>query len=509
MEKKHIILGIVGGVVFNLIFWQQGLGINLLFFVLMIIVIGQLLNPIDWKSPTLIGLVAGTIVASAMVVVNNSVISVFATFFGLFGLVGVLKKQQIRTYYTSVFTSFINGFNWIPDSIALLAKKETNKIKSWRILKLIIIPLVLILVFVVLFANANVVFGNFLENTLNAISNALVDFFQYFSLPRFFFIVFSIIVMGWVISRLVYTRMVDNELLKSNAILRIRRPNNWFTELFVNATKRKTIGLKNEFFSSKFLILTVASLVFIINVIDIIYVWFGVDYGKQQNMSAEVHEGVNILIAAIILSIIILLYVFRRNQNFYYRFKQLKNVALFWIIQNGILLISVAIRNFYYIEKQGLTIKRIGVFVFLIIVLFGLISLAIKITERKSFFYLSKVNAWFIYGVFIALSIVNWDNIIFNYNYSHRKSIAIDKFYLARLSDEVNVKLWQHRQELDIDFEHDYLGKLIVHNISQIENRLKNEDRTFCSWNLRDQRIMNAMDFTDKDFNRSKEYLDE
>ena len=87
----------------------------------------------------------------------------------------------------------------------------------------------------------------------------------------------------------------------------------------------------------------------------------------------------------ILISIIISLYLFRGNQNFYKKSVLLKKLALAWLAQNVILAFSVGIRNVHYIEHYALAHKRIGVFFFLLATIIGL-ALVITSSSVISYF---------------------------------------------------------------------------------------------------------------------------
>jgi hypothetical protein len=79
----------------------------------------------------------------------------------------------------------------------------------------------------------------------------------------------------------------------------------------------------------------------------------------------------------------------------------------------------VFLRNYHYIDFHGLAYKRIGVIVFLALVLVGLVTLFFKIRDKKSFYHLLRVNAWAVLAAFTGLTTVNWDGLITRYNLSH------------------------------------------------------------------------------------------
>jgi hypothetical protein len=175
----------------------------------------------------------------------------------------------------------------------------------------------------------------------------------------------------------------------------------------------------------------------VVNTIDISWVWIGFEVEEGISLKQFVHNGTWMLIISILLSIVILLHLFRGNQNFYARSGSLKKLAVLWIAQNFILGISVFLRNYHYISFHGLAYKRIGVIVFLALVLVGLITLYVKVWRRKSFFHLVRVNTWAWLAVLVGLSTVDWDSSIVRYNLRHENPGEIDIDNYLAMSDKV------------------------------------------------------------------------
>ncbi|MNI54601.1 hypothetical protein D3C73_1095010 [compost metagenome] len=132
------------------------------------------------------------------------------------------------------------------------------------------------------------------------------------------------------------------------------------------------------------------------------------------------------------------------------------------MVQNFILIISVFIRDGYYIEFYGLTHKRIGVLVFAILCIIGLATVYFKVAKERTLFYLFKVNGniWFV--LLLAFSLVNWDVFIAKYNLSHSDKVAVDADYLLSLSDKTLPLLDQNRSKLHYTPAKDLYGKEIA-----------------------------------------------
>src|SRR5690606_24323771 len=96
--------------------------------------------------------------------------------------------------------------------------------------------------------------------------------------------------------------------------------------------------------------------------------------------------------------------------------KTLLLLSKIWLALNGFLVISAAIQNSIYINALGLTYKRLGVYLFLILCVVGLFYSYQKIKLQKTNFYLIDKMSWTIFYSLIFCSIFNWGNIITNYN---------------------------------------------------------------------------------------------
>ncbi|RZK95922.1 MAG: DUF4173 domain-containing protein, partial [Hymenobacter sp.] len=81
---------------------------------------------------------------------------------------------------------------------------------------------------------------------------------------------------------------------------------------------------------------------------------------------------------------------------------------------------SVGLRNYYYIEATELAYKRIGVYGFLLLTLFGLGTVLLKIWQRRSAFSLVRLNSWAAYALLLGLAAGNWEIWIARYNLQAR-----------------------------------------------------------------------------------------
>ncbi len=144
---------------------------------------------------------------------------------------------------------------------------------------------------------------------------------------------------------------------------------------------------------------------------------------KKSNLSSDTHERVTAVILSIIMAVGVILFYFKGGFNFDEKAKNLKKLAKIWILLNGILILSAIIKNSEYVSFFGLTYKRLGVYVFLILAIIGLVISFIKITKQKTNAFLFNQMIWYFYGTILLCSFVNWGNLITNYNISVNKGV--------------------------------------------------------------------------------------
>jgi hypothetical protein len=258
------------------------------------------------------------------------------------------------------------------------------------------------------------------------------------------------------------------------------------------------IALKNERQAALLLVISVNVLLLVVNAIDVQWLWFNFDPRQAGNLTKLVHEGTYMLILSILLSMGILIYYFRSNQNFYPKNGLLKGAAYLWLVQNAVLSVSVLIRCGYYISEYGLAYKRMGVIIFLGLVFFGLFTLYRKISGQKSFYYLLRTNAWAAYGMLIGLSLVNWDVLIVSHNLDprHVHSGILDTRFLLTRSDKTLPLLDAQREKLKGSSGFNYYGDSSsepLDNIEHLDRRIADflrtyESHTWLSWNYTDYR---------------------
>lgn len=511
----------MGGLLFSFLFWEERLAINLLIYSIYVLAITYL-NPEVIKGTKLNLYAIAHLVAAIMVVVNNSDLTLVSYYFSLIFFIGFAHNQQLRSVFMAFFSTILQmmtvPFNVIRN-LSEVSIGNFNLKPVFRIIKYIFIPILVVVIFTSLYSAANSVFAHYTEAILINVGDFFERIFGFIfkdlSLPRFMHFCFGLIVTGGLILTFSDKTFQNIELNCKEQLFRIRRNINQktllneITSIFTGSLLTKKLALKTEFIIGLISFSALNLLLLFLNGIDIWWLWLG--YGKnlaETNYSAELHDGTNTLIFSIVLAFAIIVYFFRGNLNFYSKNKILKVLAIAWMVQNCILIISVFVRDAHYIEFYGLTHKRIGVIVFAILCIIGLATVYLKVAKQKTLFYLLKtnINIWFI--LLLAFSTINWDILIAKYNLAQSDKISLDADYLLGLSDKTLAVLDENRSKLHYTESKDEYGTTIAKpkSIEAYHNRLdarinifkeRYQEASWLSWNLPDWQ--NAVYFNSKD----------
>ncbi len=440
--KKSFILVLASTVVFTLLFYKQSLGLNILLFEAFILLVLIAFKQLSFKNRNIIIISITLFVSMLTVVFVNSVLSVFVNIIisVLFG--GIVLYPEVKSLINSARLSWSNFFASQSEffkNILYVSSNGRHKGLRFKKIKIFLIPLIIIIIFISIYSYSNPAFEKITSNILTYFDNFFNIIFNNIEIS----LVFTILV-GMAISNAIFFRkskqtIIDNDVKSTDFLSRFRKRSVF--RFGFNA-------LKNELKAAIFLLFTLNIVIFILNILDIYWVWFNFSWNGEL-LKQFVHEGTYLLILSILISIVIVLYYFRGNLNFYSKNKWLKNLSYVWLMQNAILVISVAIRNYWYIYYYSLAYKRIGVIFFLILTLYGLYSVYIKVKNQKSTFYLLRKNSLAFVIIIMFFSFFNWDIIIARYNFAQRNRAFVHFNFMASLSDKALPYLEYPVEELE------------------------------------------------------------
>jgi hypothetical protein len=209
------------------------------------------------------------------------------------------------------------------------------------------------------------------------------------------------------------------------------------------------------------------ALFFVVNTIDALYLWTHSSLPAGVNASQYVHEGVNSLIAAVLLSAGVLAALFQQNQGIG-QSPALKRLGYVWIAQNFILIAGVTLRLVRYIQDFLLTPQRVYALAFVLLVAAGFVLLVFHIARNRSLNGLILSNGLATLTLFFGMQFLNVAGWVADYNVARweldaRKPLDIEYLEslgspawpaLARVADSgragtKDVKSWLERAKIE------------------------------------------------------------
>lgn len=457
----QLLAAIGGGILFNFLFWKEEQALNLLIYSLFLITI-TLLDEEKHKTKKLYIVIGGHLLAAILVVVNHSILNIITWYISFAVMIGLIHFPLLRNIFSVLLAAFLQV---ITAPINLLKKIMEMHFKSLsfkpilKIAKYIIIPFFVVTLFSVLYSEANNIFASYLNQITSGIStfvnNILIFLFPELSFERFMHVVLGIVLSAGAFIGLKKLELEKVEAGFDEQLVRVHRNKTnksigyMLIEVFAEGLLKRMMALKTENIIGVISFTALNLLLFSLNTIDIVTLWLGKKIETTgANYSDALHDGTNVLIVSIVIAMVIIVYFFRGNLNFYSKNKTIRVLAYLWILQNVFLVFSVLLRDYQYVNALGLTYKRIGVFVFLLLCTIGLVTVYIKVAQQKTFFYLCKVNGFVWYILLLVFGFINWDVLIVSYNINNRASINLDLDHLTEMSDKALPLLNENKIEL-------------------------------------------------------------
>lgn len=394
--------------IFTLLFYHSQIGTNLLVYSLLVLFVFNWLKPLRDQNRLDYFVQLGFLGSALALFIHDNNWSIFVTMIFGFGLVGRLAEAQLRSLAHSLFLglhAFFFSFGSMFDSWGQFNLGRLSFRKLFRSIRIVLIPFIVILFFLLVYRFASPGFKKFLS-FFDRFFEQVLRLLELIDIN-----ILLLLVLGGVFhAGLVYFSpskwLVESDVEASDAML--RRPHS-------KPLKSKPMDLLVEYKSGVFLLVTLNLMLLIVNFFDIKNVWFKFSW-EGQYLKEYVHHGAGILLLSILISIVIVLYYFRGNLNFYKQNKVLKLVSLIWLVQNAVLTLSVGARTMQYISHYNLAYLRIALLFFLLLTLFGILTVGRKIMHKKSAFYLIRYNslAWAL--VMFVSTWFDWNAIIARYN---------------------------------------------------------------------------------------------
>ncbi|MGM0626466.1 MAG: DUF4173 domain-containing protein [Bacteroidota bacterium] len=505
-QRPPIWLVMTGAVLFAILFHKKPAGINQIIFNLFIM--GSLIwmSRINKNNFHHVVLSAATLITLAASFFLHSTLAIVMNYVSLILLSAAALFPETRALHRLAGISFLNiGYSMAEFFPRLFSPEGKTKPvrKLVKLLAIIGIPAILIVIFIVIYRNANPWFDEAVGGVFTSINAFLINLFGTIDWAWLLTFLGGLLFVIWLLMGKAHPGIVKSELQETDILFRRRAKYPY---------RGKKTALKTEYKSAMVLLVAMNIILLLVNFLDIKNVWFGFEW-QGETLKQFVHEGTWLLILSILLSIGIILFYFRKNLNFLQNNQALKVLSYAWMAQNAILAVSVAIRNLHYIEYFNLAYKRIAVFFFLLAVFVGLFTVILKIHKPRTSFFLLRYNSLSVFVILIGMSLVNWDVCIAKYNFGHADKAFVHLDFLEELDERAlpwldkdmdYLKSLKQRQYQEFDFARDaaYITPERYHShiTERKEDFMKGfESRHWLSWNPADQKAYNLLSKSEND----------
>ncbi len=466
--KKQTILYVLSILLYSYLFYLQSPGINFFVFSVFTCITLVLLYPHCWKSSSWLTAAFGTLVSGAAIAYYGSTLTFIGNILSL-TLLSALSNSPSYSVVTGLFSGFLSYLHGVLYGVYTYFTSENNRSDDnaknvTKKILMYIIPVCVSLIFFMLYRSISPVFDQL---------TAKISF-NFISFDWFVFTLSGV----WILYGLLFHRSI------TSFISREKNP----SDILINAgdSHGKTWTLAQECTVGVISLGLINGLLFIINVLDVLYLYTGIELPENVSYSQMVHGNIQTLILSIILSISLLLFLFRGQLNDFAENKWLKRLAYLWLIQNTLLVIAGIFKNSLYVDVYSLTYKRIGVYVYLLLAIIGLFSTFIKITHRKTTWHLFRINSWAHYAILIVSTCINWDVLITRFNITRND---VDIYYLISLSNANLPELTEYAQK------HNSLDPQVHEKIKEkqydFERQFSNKE--WPSWCIQEMLIQNKL----------------
>ena len=470
MRKINIFLGAILLSIWSVVlFFGKEIGFSMLLFVVpisyYIVSILERNNKVKNKNSKIL-LIPNIILSGTYLIYNNS-------FFNTVNLIVIpiliiimilnllTDKLMPKTLLEKILDIIIEPFAYIGETMSELKNnlsikfnikqnKETNQ-SSNNIFKALCITIPIVIVIVAILASADSVFNNMIFNILNVFTN-----------------IFSSIDFSGFIIRLILIICIFIYL----------------SSFFYNITKyEEEPVLENDTNESKKIeSMTLKMVLTALNIVYLIFCIIQINSLFMQktniNYADYARQGFFQLMIVSIINLIVILIAkkYGEENNKYINFME-----ILMIIFTFIIIVSSAVRMYFYEQVYGYTLLRLLVYCVLLTEAILLIPTILYILNKHR--NLIKTYFTIIVVMYIGMNIINFDAIIANRNIN--RYIETGKIDLEYLEKEMGTDAISNIIEiLEIENADDTVKKETLRYIDEVYTNLKNENTDFRNFNL-------------------------
>ena len=185
-------------------------------------------------------------------------------------------------------------------------------------------------------------------------------------------------------------------------------------------------------------------------VMDFGFLWGGLALPAGTTHAAYAHRGAYPLVVTALLAAAFVLVALRRNGPTPSRWA--RHLIFVFVGQNIMLVLSSILRLNLYIAAYSLTYWRVAAFIWMGLVMFGLLTIVVRIIHAKTSAWLFGVNAAALGITLYACCFLNFPDIIARYNLAHCREISgagpeLDVGYLRELGSQAIPAIDEYRTQ--------------------------------------------------------------
>lgn len=175
-------------------------------------------------------------------------------------------------------------------------------------------------------------------------------------------------------------------------------------------------------------------------VLDIVYLWAGVTLPDGMTYAAYAHRGAYPLIVTALLAAGFILHASNVEQS-PQRKRLVDLLIIIWTVQNLMLVLSSILRLDRYVEAYSLTYWRVAAFIWMGLVALGLVFILLRLVFCRSNDWLIRVNLIALASVLYLCTFVNFAAVVADYNVGDCREMGgkgpyLDADYLVSLGPQ-------------------------------------------------------------------------
>ena len=404
----------------DFLFWSHDPGVSLGIFAMLavtalIVAHGPGLNP---RILFVIGLLVPSAVQTGIELSLSNVIvlgALGAAAFGETAFAGLHRAWLRWAESAWALARPIAGWKWMPSILRRSPLGGAQLGRAADTIARVILPTAAVaLVFTLLLGAGNAVLGRWIVTTMNSVVGWFAD-------PE---LIFARTLLWVALATFALTILRPRETPAGKRIWHYAVP---------DLPQPKNAGL--ALWRSIAVLGVLNALFFAANTADALYLWNGGALPEGVTYSEFVHNGVHNLIAAVVLSAVLIVIIFQQVPAIRTA-PAVKALSLFWIAQNVMLITGVLLRLQRYVDVYDLSELRVYVGCFLLLVTVGFALLAVHVLRHTGLGWLLLMNLIAIFALFFVLQLLDV-----------QKWVA-----------ESNVARWEADRTRTLDVE--YLGSL-------------------------------------------------